>query len=647
MATSFKTPGVYVREFAREATVEATETAIPAFIGYTEIHVATPTLVDSMEEFELQFGGGTDEFQEIHLDANDQVKQVVHRFYLHAALGAYFANGGGECYIVSVGAYSTVSTPPNPITTTFRDAIETALSEGVDKVEDESAVTMLVVPDALMLNDSTVIGNLYQKMLKQCADSPNRFALLDTVQTDSVTEDAAGLRNALGTQNLMYGAAYVPHLNTTRDTIVGYGQIVGKLYTDVGGTTDVSTISSTGVAELTTIREDIDHIKGALADPATGFSNYTSWFESFTTEGTAAAQGRATVIKDMATEILRLVISNPIDNDLVVNTELKKYIEVRTKVGGVLYEQVRTLMSYDKGWSTLSILGNNDFNSASLPFGQGSAGDEYDYELNTVLADNSIYYGETVAADKSTVSKQHYLDVFVAVFELFEDIRAKALEIAAELETNLEATNSAYKTIVDGVRERATAVPASAVAAGKMVKKDREFGVWQAPANEELVDVYAPVLGITHADQEGLNVDATSGKSINAIREFAGKGVRIWGARTLAGNSGEWRYIPVRRFYSSVEKDLSKTLGAVVFEPNNAITWLRVKSIADRYLNKLWRAGALQGAAPDEAYFVQVGLGETMTSEDVLNGQLIVHIGLAAQRPAEFISLRFVYRVDS
>jgi phage tail sheath protein FI len=136
-------------------------------------------------------------------------------------------------------------------------------------------------------------------------------------------------------------------------------------------------------------------------------------------------------------------------------------------------------------------------------------------------------------------------------------------------------------------------------------------------------------------------VDTTAGKSINAIRAFTGKGTLVWGARTLAGNDNEWRYVSVRRFFNMVEESVKKASGQFVFEPNDANTWVKVRAMIENFLTLQWRAGALAGIKAEHAFFVRVGLNQTMTAEDVLAGFMIVEIGMAVVRPAEFIILRF------
>lgn len=155
-----------------------------------------------------------------------------------------------------------------------------------------------------------------------------------------------------------------------------------------------------------------------------------------------------------------------------------------------------------------------------------------------------------------------------------------------------------------------------------------------------------PSIKITHDEQANLNIDPTSGKSINAIRSFTGKGVMIWGARTLAGNDNEWRYVPVRRLFNMVEESVKKATEFVVFEPNDANTWVRIKAMIENYLTGLWRVGALAGATPTQAFFVNVGLGTTMTAVEILEGKMNIEIGMAAVRPAEFIILKFSHKLQ-
>jgi phage tail sheath protein FI len=130
------------------------------------------------------------------------------------------------------------------------------------------------------------------------------------------------------------------------------------------------------------------------------------------------------------------------------------------------------------------------------------------------------------------------------------------------------------------------------------------------------------------------------------IRSFTGRGTLVWGARTLAGNDNEWRYINVRRLFTYVEESVQEATMFVVFEPNTANTWQRVIGMIEAFLTGLWRDGALAGATTKEAYFVRCGIGVTMTAQDILEGRMIVEIGMAAVRPAEFIILKFEHKLQ-
>jgi len=213
---------------------------------------------------------------------------------------------------------------------------------------------------------------------------------------------------------------------------------------------------------------------------------------------------------------------------------------------------------------------------------------------------------------------------------------------------SLKATNNvAYNALLSEVNAKLNVIlPPSAAMAGIYARVDNDRGVWKAPANVGVNYVSAPSVIIDNDTQGDLNIDSLAGKSINVIRSFSGRGTIVWGARTLDGNSNEWRYINVRRFFNMVEESVQKSTVWAVFEPNTKNTWVMVKSMIENYLITKWQQGALAGAKPDDAFFVKVGLGETMTAQDVLNGIMNVEIGLAVARPAEFIILKFSHKLQ-
>jgi len=204
----------------------------------------------------------------------------------------------------------------------------------------------------------------------------------------------------------------------------------------------------------------------------------------------------------------------------------------------------------------------------------------------------------------------------------------------------LSQTSILYSQLMQGVRLTLNLLPASAAMAGVITMVDSIKGVWKAPANMSIANVISPSVNLSQEEQEDLNVPL-SGKSINAIRSFTGEGIKVWGARTLDGNSLDWRYINVRRTMIMLEESVKNAARAYVFQPNVATTWTSVKSIITDFLNGIWKRGGLAGAVPDDAYSVSIGLGETMTPEDILEGIMRVSVLVAIVRPAEFIEITF------
>lgn len=248
---------------------------------------------------------------------------------------------------------------------------------------------------------------------------------------------------------------------------------------------------------------------------------------------------------------------------------------------------------------------------------------------------------------------RHYGAAYYPNLEMVFDYEYEEGDVNVILQTNgAPGSNSAMSALASDNRARAQAairdlpmnLPPAPIMAGIYARVDNDRGVWKAPANVNIRSAIRPVRNITDREQGGMNIDPF-GLSVNAIRSFTGRGTLVWGARTLSGNDNEWRYVPVRRFFNMVEESVKKATEPFVFEPNDSNTWVRIKGMIENFLTVQWRAGALQGAAPEDAYFVSVGLNETMTALDILEGRLIIEIGMAVVRPAEFIILQFMHKL--
>ena len=234
-----------------------------------------------------------------------------------------------------------------------------------------------------------------------------------------------------------------------------------------------------------------------------------------------------------------------------------------------------------------------------------------------------------------------------------KEMHEVVLAAIPEIKSKKALMAKAFATQIDGYAEKlaelqdeASIITPSGAMAGIYAATDGNKGVWQAPANVSVSAVSNVTEMISDYEQESMNVDANAGKSINVIRYYSGKGILVWGARTLDGNSNEWRYVPVRRLFNYIEESVQKSTNWAVFQPNDANTWVKVRCQIENFLSNLWRDGALAGSTPDKAFYVRVGLDETMTAQDILEGKIIVEIGLAAVRPAEFIVLKFSHKLQ-
>ena len=268
--------------------------------------------------------------------------------------------------------------------------------------------------------------------------------------------------------------------------------------------------------------------------------------------------------------------------------------------------------------------------------------------FNNIAALRNYNFG---TPDGLSYAAAYYPQLYTRLLYRYNDasvaIKAKGdMSLTGTLARLATINNTVYLSAKNAISDLLLLMPASAAAAGIYAQVDNARGVWKSPANINIALAEKPALTIADSEQDGLNIDVDTGKSINAIRSFAGRGPAIiWGARTLAGNDNEWRYISVRRFFMMVEASVKQATAQFVFEPNDTNTWLRIKAMVDDFCTQQWNAGALMGTTTNNAFFVHVGLGETMTAQDILEGRMIIEIGMAVLRPAEFIIVRFMHKM--
>ena len=511
-----KTPGVYIVEKnAFPNSVVEVATAVPAFIGYTEIAdyqgkdlLNKPWRITSLAQFHLHFGFGPTPSFEIKPQASPATEPTAFklgtaeytlsqavakdggRFLLYYGMRQFFQNGGGPCYVVSVGNYEA----------TEIDA--TKLSDGIATLIKEQEPTMVVIPDCMLLKQPACIS-VQQAALAHCGTMKSRVAVLDVWEGYKPPVDCVpAFRGDLGINYLDYAAAYYPWLNTSvvQDNELSYRNV-----------------------------KNLDQLQ----------------------------------------TLLKTELSLP--DALPENANAKTTAQ---------WQAVQDVLKTKDAW---------------------------------------------IAEDTKSAEK---------------DKPETARMQMVLLNKSLAALSPMFNTMMDELKNKLNLLPPSPAMAGIYTMVDNSRGVWKAPANVSLSGVVSPAVNLSAEDQEDLNV-TTQGKSINAIRSFIGEGVLVWGARTLDGNSLDWRYISVRRTMIMLEESCRLAAKAMVFEPNVANTWVTIKSMIQNFLTGIWKRGGLAGAVPDDAFSVHVGLGETMTPEDVLEGILRVTVLVAISRPAEFIEITF------
>jgi phage tail sheath protein FI/ribosome-associated protein YbcJ (S4-like RNA binding protein) len=221
-----------------------------------------------------------------------------------------------------------------------------------------------------------------------------------------------------------------------------------------------------------------------------------------------------------------------------------------------------------------------------------------------------------------------------AILDPKDDLSIEQIrEFREPYDTKYAALYYPWIEVRDTLAKRNVELAPSGHLAGIYARVDVERGVHKAPANEVVRGITKIAQEITKREQDLLNP-----RNINVLRFFPGRGNRVWGARVVTSDSA-WKYINVRRLFIYVEESIDEGTQWVVFEPNDEPLWARVRATITNFLISTWRSGALQGAKPDEAFFVKCDR-TTMTQDDIDNGRLICVIGIAPVKPAEFVIFR-------
>lgn len=671
----YKTPGIYVEEITTfPPSVVPVETAIPAFVGYTEKALdrdgnsltMIPTRIKSLLEYETYFGGDfyPDAYEVELLITNNTVTSIAvsprdaadneRRYYLYGCLRHFYANGGGPCYIVSVGSYDDAPTLGNPTT-------PTGLRGGLSQLERWDEPTLLLFPDGVSLS-AAELGTLQQDALAQCEKLQDRFVIMDLHQG---ADPVADFRQSVGNNNLKYGAAYYPWVYAIyRPTVYfrdlnfvdGLGNpipnnVLDSLTNDAAINALLPPVRNANTNAQAVINAvDISGIAGAsLTLNRDNFAQLTTHFAGLLELLRQIAATSVSTVRQRFGNLLLLpraiTLAFQTLDATTLPAELSQAVDnLREDTG--LIDTIIALIALEKNADVLSVFENRDADDVATDYadldGTGWIGSNTN--VAAIDADTTSFAGdnEREIALRAAAALQNLFDqLAAAILTIFE----AAEFLVDEAEQQLFTNHPVMRDVAEQVKRTMSLLPVEGAVAGVYAAVDRTRGVWKAPANVSLADVIAPAVKVNDEMQADLNV-TTTGKSINAIRAFTGKGILVWGARTLAGNDNEWRYVPVRRFFNMAEESIKKATEPFVFEPNDANTWVRVRAMIENFLTIQWRQGALAGATPVQAFYVKVGLGETMSAQDILEGLMIVEIGMAVVRPAEFIILRFAHKMQ-
>ncbi|MEG0518883.1 MAG: phage tail sheath subtilisin-like domain-containing protein [Bacteroidales bacterium] len=316
---------------------------------------------------------------------------------------------------------------------------------------------------------------------------------------------------------------------------------------------------------------------------------------------------------EMENRFAILDVSSKYSGNEPLNTRLETF---RESIGN-------SYMSYGAAyfpWLNTSILGNKDLTGEMFSWSDSANSYIIKFSQSDSMLQNimDLFRTKVITAEKDNVAK-----------------------IKNDLHKVLDSGSVIYRQAMKAVLKYMNLLPPSAAMAGIYTMVDNSRGVWKAPANVTLNYVTGTAEDICDYQQENFNAPI-NGKSINVIRFFSGEGVKVWGARTLDGNSPQWRYIIVRRTLSFLKESVKNAVCAYVFEPNDAGTWLNVKCMIENFLLSVWKRGGLAGDTSKDAFEVHVGLGDTMTCEDVIEGimriTVLVRIG---NNIADFVEITF------
>jgi len=650
-------PGVYVEETSfRSKSIEGVSTTTTGFVGparYGPIDLP-PDIVTSLVEFERVYG----DRQQLSYDTG-----TSHN-YLWQAVRAFFEEGGKRLYIgriframlspgvtielpyerpLSKIADDLSTTPaPDPDGNYYDGHARAVMSKAGSSAAADSVMIRARFPGAAGNVRVRIMAKLGQNMLSAQGSTLTVGSLrdYDTVWLDDLSSPISSPPSG--------GSLYVAHFDDTEKTwIFGSTATTGPNDFRLSSATASNVIGTADKIRIVTLTVTITSEDGATTtvwdnvslDPnhRSAFGSPDSLKDLFAVDPSSMSAARSLPIvilagdnMDTGRDLLQALAGSNY-NTLITNlandnsTDEERTVDVLLAGGND--GQRPTAIQYE---------GNID-DGTNNKFGLKSFEDLEDISIVAAPGatagynDNKTDANATINALITHASKMRYR---IAVLDAGENLSiSEVRDQRAKIDSSYAALYYPWVKILDPVTNTEINVPPSGHVAGIYARNDVNRAVYKAPANEVVNLAIGFEKLINRAQQEVLNPEG-----INCFRYFAGRGYRLWGARTSSSDP-EWKYVNLRRYFAYLEHSIDKGTQWAVFEPNGELLWGNVRRTIEDFLLNEWQMGALLGDKPEKAYFVKCDRS-TMTQNDLDNGRLVCLIGVAPLKPAEFVIFR-------
>lgn len=607
----YLSPGVYVEEFSSGVQpMEGVSTSTAGFIGMAERGPAggVPEFVGSFREFQRIFGGCLDR------------KNYQSRRFLPLAVEQFFANGGGRCFIA--------------------------------RLLDPSAGTAeLSLPGGLKFRAANPgkWGNALQIGCKRVPMKPGVFTL---------TASCGG--------SAPYAESY-PEISLDPDSVYYLERALQKslliraeYQPDQSGLTDLLEMFQADTLLKTCSEPNYKNKLKAVEEARAALNGKEEGTD--TSAEKAALEEARTALQEEVRRMFDRIPSRKASGEILSAEEEKKQAksEQEQQAAQARMEKARQvqkdlLQKEAQAFCTIALSGGSEsdsgdplknLNAALLKGTDQGPGKRTGLAAFEDLPEISILAAPGVtdpAEVQEIITHCEKMNNRVCILDMPSGMNQvpELQEYRTQFSSSFAAMYHPWIQVFDPLEKAPVYLPPSGSIAGVYARSDQSRGVHKAPANEPLRSCTGLQICFGKPEQDLLNPHG-----VNLIRNIPGSGIRVWGARTLSDDAS-WKYINIRRLFIYIEESIRRNTSWAVFEPNDPLLWTRVEGTIRSFLSTLWREGALAGVSEEEAFFIQIGKGSSMTEDDILNGRMICVIGAAPVRPAEFVVFRITQIMEN